>query len=94
MSVMSDNILKCKEEGMSDDEIMEACGCTKAFLELVTGKRKKIPNHAVWDEKSCQEWRRVTAAILRLFAEGVPMPQYYIEVRKMNKERGTYENCK
>lgn len=53
MSVMSDNILRCKEQGMTDDEIIEACGCTKAFLELVTGKRKKIPNHAVWDEKSC-----------------------------------------
>ena len=91
MSVLSDNVLKCHEQGMSAEEINEAI---RAFVELVTGKREKPSNHAVWDEKSCQEWRRVTAAILRLFEAGVPMPQYYIDVRKMNKERGTYENCK
>jgi hypothetical protein len=94
MSVLSENILRCKAEGMSDEEIIEACGCTKAFLELVTGKRKKISNHAVWDEKRCKEWRVVTGQILRLFAAGVPMPEYYKEVRRMNLERGTYENCK
>ena len=94
MSKLSDNVLQLHAQNMSADEICEVLGCSKAFVLNITGVMKKPSNHAVWDEKSCQEWRVTTARILRLFAEGVPMPQYYIDVRKMNKERGTYENCK
>ena len=94
MSKLSDNVLQLHEQNMSADEICEVLGCSKAFVLNVTGVMKKPSNHAVWDEKRCKEWRVVTGQILRLFATGVPMPEYYKEVRRMNLERGTYENCK
>ena len=93
MSKLSDNVLQLHGQGMNADEICEVLGCSKAFVLNITGVMKRPVNHDTWSEEKIREWRRVTAVILRAFNAGVPMPQYYIDVRKMNKERGTYEKC-